>query len=248
MEMFREAIRDLEPAVKSDEFNPELRLLYGAALRHVQRYDDSLYNLSIVLKLDSSNWVAVDEMLKVYMDRYTQSQTNSDRIAASKTATQLISMRGAEAAQSELEVAKRGAAEVIARFEDPVGLWRSDEKEFEIVRQADGTFRLKENPPSGQKCPQTCFMITFNRVKPPMYEGSGFNSDSTCIFDFSYELSSSEAATKLSIAGKHAQYRSPDVVVSSDINVLRARHKICGAMVRDGVFAKNTEMTLERIR
>jgi len=247
--MYREAIQDLEPAVKSDEFNSDLRLLYGTALRHVRRYDDSLYNLSIAIKLDSSNWSAMDETLKVYMERYAESPANSDRISASKAATQMISMRGSETDRPELKEAKQRAEEVIVRFEDPVGLWRNDRHEFEITRQPQGKFWLKEHPASGQKCDRTCLTITFERTTPQAYEGSGSNSDSTCIFDFSYELSFSDAATRLSVKGKHVRYRVPDLTVgSSDIDALRTRNKMCAAMVRDGVFIADTDMALERTR
>ena len=249
MEMYREAIRDLEPAVRSDEFNAELRLLYGIALRHIRRYDDSLYNLSIAIKLDASNWAAQVELLKVYVDRYGETPTNSDRLSASKAATQLISMDGAQADQPELKEAKQQAEEVIANFENPVGLWRKGGKEYEIVRRPEGKFLLKEHLPAGQNCAQTCFDITFQNTAPQVYEGSGSNSDGTCIFDFNYDLSFSDAATKLSVTGKHLRYRAPDPLVGpSDLNALRAHNKMCEAMVRDGLFSSNREMAFERLR
>ena len=186
MEMYREAIRDLETAVKSDEFNVELRLLYGTSLRHVRRYDDSVYNLSIAIKLDGMNWAVQDELLKVYLDRYAETPTNSDRIAASKAATQLMSMRGGETDEPALKEAKQQAEEIIARFQDPVGSWRNDQQEIEVIPTPDGKFRVKEHIP-GQRCAQTCFSITFEKVAPQTYEGSGLNTDTVCVFDFSYE-------------------------------------------------------------
>jgi tetratricopeptide (TPR) repeat protein len=246
--MYREAIRDLEPAVRSDEFNAELRLLYGTSLRHIRRYDDSLYNLSIAIKLDPLNWAAEDEQLKVYMDRYAEMPTNSDRISASKTATQLMSMRGAETDQPALEEAKQQAEEIIARFQDPVGLWRNEQQEIEIVHAPDGKFRVKEHL-AGERCAQTCFSFTFEKMTPQTFEGSGLNTDTICVFDFSYDLTFSDAATHLSLIGKHVRYRGPDPVFGSpDLNAIRARSKMCAAMVRDGLFSTNKEMAFERIR
>lgn len=251
-EMYREAIRELEPAIRSDEFNPDLRFLYGTALRHVRRYDDSLYNLSVAVKLDGSSWAALDELLKLYMDRYAESPTNSDRISASRTAKQLLLMHGPDSAQPELQEAKRSAAEAIVHLEDPVGLWRNDRQEFKIIRSPDGTFLFVEEHPAGKKCAQACFSITFREATPPAYEGSGTNSDAICLFDFTYVLSFSDAATKLSVTGKRARYRSADPVQIPDgpdmLVALKTRDKICSNMVRDGVFAGPTrEMTFERV-
>jgi hypothetical protein len=161
-----------------------------------------------------------------------------------------MSMRGTETDQPALQEAKQGAEAVIARFQDPVGLWRNDQQEIEIVHTPDGKFRVKEHLPAGQAfCAQTCFSITFEKVTPQTYEGSGLNTDTVCVFDFSYDLTFSDAATQLSLIGKHVRYRGPDPVFGSpDLNAIRARNKMCAAMVSNGLLSTNKEMAFERIR
>lgn len=52
--MYREAITELEPAIKADEFNPGFKILYGIALRNVKRFDDYIYNLTAAMNLDTA--------------------------------------------------------------------------------------------------------------------------------------------------------------------------------------------------
>jgi len=132
-----------------------------------------------------------------------------------------------------------------------VGLWRSDQQEFKIVRQPDGKYRLSDVPTSAQKSPPRfrTILFVFEKTAPQTYKGSGFSSDSGCVFDFTYDLSFSDAATKLSITGKRARYTIPDLAEnSSDIDALRASHRACAQLVREGLLSGNAEMALDRVR
>ena len=54
--MYGEAAAALNSAVKADEFNGELRFLYGSALQGIKKYDDAILNLRLSIRLDNSRW------------------------------------------------------------------------------------------------------------------------------------------------------------------------------------------------
>src|SRR4029077_11432862 len=96
LEMYQEAGTALEAALKADEFNGELRYLYGVASLGLQRFDDATKNLTLALRLDSSNWRAREELILAYLGQYKQSGLMEPRIRAFETANGILSVRLAD--------------------------------------------------------------------------------------------------------------------------------------------------------
>jgi tetratricopeptide (TPR) repeat protein len=80
--MYREASAALDRAIKSDEFDGDLRYLSGVAFRGLGKFDAAAEELTLAVRLDPRNWRAVDELAQVYAEKYASVPDNTVRIAA----------------------------------------------------------------------------------------------------------------------------------------------------------------------
>ena len=260
-DMYSEAAAVLEPAVKADEFNGELRQLYGLALQGLKRHDEAIHNFQIASKL-TGNWEILDGLLKSYLAKFAISSANEDRISAFTTASQLL-MTSTNHSE-KLTDAESRAAKVIIDFLSAVGVWREDlasgglgnrdKMEVKITEGEDGSFYLMENVP--EKWPFVPFHLHFKKTQAEngvtenrleaRFAGSAPNSDGGCIFDFDYSVRLTQAGTKLLVMAQPTNYRGLDPLFSAKFSE-KIASKMCADLIRKEAAGNLKNSTFERV-
>jgi len=149
LEMYSEATAALGPAVKADEFNGELRYLYGSALQGLKKYDDAVLNFRLSLRLDNSRWEAAEHVLQCYSEKFAQSSSNQDRILLGEAAAQLAAIPSAgdtdPAGGRDLREAQQRAQALITILNSPVGTWSDGRLQLSVKSRADNGFDIFMN-------------------------------------------------------------------------------------------------------
>lgn len=266
LEMYSEAAAALDSAVKANEFNGELRLLYGSALQGLKKYDDAISNFRLSLRLDKSRWEAAEHLVQCYQEKYAQSSANQDRVLLGEAATQLASLSPDSDTDSErsgnLREAQRRAQTLLTVLNSPVGTWRDGSLQLSVRRNADvdGTFDIHTT--MGNK---DYISGSFRRLPSGTFSGSAIYSTSPCAFDIEVTLQLLDSGTKLLLQEQSAKYKGPHLwrdpaeptQAASDLELLRARDKVCKFMVRTEVQRTNgrdsnpnypLKLSLERVQ
>jgi len=228
--MYSEATAALGPAVKADEFNGELRYLYGSALQGLKKYDDAVLNFRLSLRLDNSRWEAAEHVLQCYSEKFAQSSSNQDRILLGEAAAQLAAIPSAgdtdPAGGRDLREAQQRAQALITILNSPVGTWSDGRLQLSVKSRADNGFDIfmneKESYLSG----------TFRRRDATEFGGSAMYG-SVCLFDIDFTAQLLDAGTQLLLEEQRAtRYIGPNPISSPSLERMRVQNKVCRDLMR----------------
>src|SRR5271157_1928515 len=232
LEMYSEAEAALRPAVTANEFNGELRFLYGSALQGLRKYDEAISNFRLSLRLDKGRWQAVEHVVQCYKEKYAVSLANQDRVLLGEAATQLALIPPDSPADSDsrrdLREAQRRSQALLTVLNSPVGTWGNGSLHLSVSSSADSDSIFKIS----SKAKESLMAGTFRRLENGGFQGSGISSKTICVFDIEFTLQLLDAGTKLLIQEQNAKYRGPDPLQGdpspADLQAtMRARDKVC---------------------
>ncbi len=253
LDMYNEAAEALKPAIKTDEFNDELRYLYGLAQQSLKKYDDAISNFRLAYRLNANHWEAADHLVQCYSATYAQSSSNEDRILLGEAATQLVSIRAAITPDSGDEASLRGAQErsrnLLSMLNSPVGTWSDGRLRLTVSLRDDGSFKLDTTAPKNG-----LFFGTFRKGNDGVeFEGSLRQSRGLCVFRIKFTLRSFDSGTRLALAEQSAEYDAPDPLSGNPSwDEIGARGKACkkqfGKNANSNSMFSPVKLSLDRVQ
>jgi hypothetical protein len=241
--MYSEAEAALKPAVKSDEFNSELRYLDGVALEGLRKLDDAVDSFSLSLRLDASQWPAAKHLMQCFSEKYAQSAANQDRVSLGRAAAQVVSFASDTlmnpATEGNLGESQKRAAEILELLNSPVGTWGDDSPQFRVRASPDSPSAFDVQ---GEKGGSVMFG-KFRRQTAHEFYGNIYDAKGPCVFDIEVAVTLQDFGTRLLVKERTSRYKGPDPRIKNLSNVtgLRAGDKVCGDLVRrgDGFYPLN---------